>query len=142
MRVADAMTASVVTVPADASLHAAAELLCEEGIGSVVVTRDGNPAGILTARDFVAAGREYDRAFNDIPVYAAASGPLVTIRPEATLRQAARSMDEEGVHHLPVADGIDLVGILTTTDLVAVVEELEPETREYLQERSEWTHES
>ncbi|MFC3477418.1 CBS domain-containing protein [Halobacterium litoreum] len=138
MRVADAMTSPVVTVPADASLRKAADRICEEDIGSVVVTRDGNPAGILTERDFVAAGREYDRAFGEIPVYAAASGPLVTVRPDASLRKAAREMSEAGVKRLPVADGIDLVGILTASDLVGVGESLDSAAKRYVQEREDW----
>ncbi|MFB6072455.1 MAG: CBS domain-containing protein, partial [Halobacterium sp.] len=141
MEVSDAMSTPVVTVSAEASLSAAAERMREESIGSVVVTRRGNPAGILTEGDFVAAGLEYDRPFSDIPVYAAASGPLVTIREGATLRQAARKMHEEAVKHLPVADGIDLVGILTTSDLVAVQEELGAEARAHLTQRAEWTRE-
>jgi len=139
MRVADAMTTPVVTVSADESLREAAAPICEEDIGSVVVTRDGNPAGILTERDFVAAGREHDRPFSEIPVYAAASGPLVTIQPDALVRQAAQKMRDEGVKRLPVADGIDLVGILTASDLLGVQESLDAEAKRYVQEREDWT---
>lgn len=139
MQVADAMTKQVVTVAAEVSLRAAADRMLSEGVGSVVVTRDGNPAGILTEADFVAAGHEHDRPFSEIPVYAAASSPLVTVRPTASLRAAAATMSEEGVKRLPVADGIDLVGIVTATDVIASQDDLDTETRSYLREREEWT---
>jgi CBS domain-containing protein len=139
MQVAEAMTNRVVTVAADASLRAAADLMLSEGVGSVVVRRDGNPAGILTEADFVAAGHEHDRPFSEIPVYAAASSPLVTTGPSATLRSAAERMNEAGVKRLPVADGIDLIGIVTATDLLAARSDLDAEAREYLREREEWT---
>ncbi|WP_232702904.1 CBS domain-containing protein [Halobacterium wangiae] len=139
MQVADAMTNEVVTVAAEASLHAAAGRMLTEGVGSVVVTREGNPAGILTEADFVAAGHEHDRPFGEIPVYAAASSPLVTIGPTATLRAAAAKMSEERIKRLPVAEGIDLVGIVTATDLLAAQGDLDAESRRYLREREEWT---
>jgi len=139
MQVADAMTKRVVTVDAEVSLHDAADLMLSECVGSVVVTRDGNPAGILTKSDFVVAGHEYDRPFSEIPVYAAASSPLVTIQPTATLRSAAAKMTEERIKRLPVSEGIDLVGIVTATDLLAAQADLDAETRRYLREREEWT---
>jgi CBS domain-containing protein len=139
MRVEDVMTRSVVSVPAEASLHEAADRMLTNGVGSVVVTRDGNPAGILTEHDFVAAGHEHDRPFDEIPVYAAASSPLETVEPSATLKRAAHQMREAGVSHLPVADGIDLVGVVTTMDLLAVGDRLDDDTERALRERDEWT---
>jgi len=68
-------------------------------------------------------------------VYAAASSPLVTIQPTATLRSAAAKMTEERIKRLPVSEGIDLVGIVTATDLLAAQADLDAETRRYLRER-------
>jgi len=139
MRVADAMTTAVVSVPATASLREAADRMLDREVGSVVVTRNGTPAGILTEHDFVAAGHEYDRPFGRIPVYAAASRPLETVQPSASVERAAHQMHEAGVHHLPVADGLDLVGIVTTTDLLAVRDRLDDEAERALRERADWT---
>lgn len=139
MRVEDAMSTSVVSVAADASLHEAADRMLAERVGSVVVTRGGDPAGILTEYDFLAAGHEYDRAFGEIPVYAAASRPLETVQPSASVERAAHQMHEAGVSHLPVADGLDLVGIVTTTDLLAVRDRLDDDAERVLRERADWT---
>jgi CBS domain-containing protein len=139
MRVEDAMTTAVVSVPAEASLHEAADRMLARGVGSVVVTRDGNPAGILTEHDFVAAGHEYDRPFAEIPVYAAASRPLETVEPSASVERAAHQMREAGVSHLPVADGLDLVGIVTTTDLLGVRDRIDDDAERALRERENWT---
>ncbi len=46
------------------------------------------------------------------------AGPQV-IRPGLPLRDAAELMKESGVHHLPVLEGDDLVGMLTADDLRA-----------------------
>lgn len=138
VRVDDIMTTAVVAVPADASLHDAADRMLATGVGSVVVTRDDNPAGILTEHDFVAAGHEHDRPFDEIPVYAAASRPLETVSLSATANRAAHTLRDAGVSHLPVADGLDLVGIVTTTDLVGVRDHLDADAEHALRERTAW----
>jgi CBS domain-containing protein len=139
MRVEDVMSAPVVTAAANASLLAAAERMLEADVGSVVVTKDGDPAGILTEHDFVAAGHEHDRAFSEIPVFAAASRPLITIEPSATLARAAHEMRDAGVKRLPVADGLDLVGIVSAGDLLGERDNLDDDARRALRQRDEWT---
>jgi CBS domain-containing protein len=129
-------------VSADASLHAAADRMLAESVGSVGVSRDGDPAGILTEWDFVAAGHEHDRPFDEIPVYAAASSPLETVGPSATVERAAHQMREAGVGHLPVADGLELVGVVTTTDLLAVRDRIDDDAERALREREQWTTDS
>jgi CBS domain-containing protein len=42
---------------------------------------------------------------------------VVTIRPDATIREAARTMDDLNVGALPVCDGRRLVGIITDRDI-------------------------
>src|SRR5882757_114003 len=42
---------------------------------------------------------------------------VVTVRPDATLREAARLMDDLNVGALPVCDGRRLVGIITDRDI-------------------------
>jgi CBS domain-containing protein len=46
---------------------------------------------------------------------------LVTLRPDHTLRDAARRFATGGFHALPVVDGEALVGLLTTTDLMRLL---------------------
>ena len=48
----------------------------------------------------------------------AMTAPAVTIRPNASINQAAEIMTTRGVNRLPVVDGGRLVGIVTRADLV------------------------
>ena len=43
---------------------------------------------------------------------------VITVRPDAMVREAARMMDELNVGALPVCDGRRLVGIVTDRDIV------------------------
>jgi CBS domain-containing protein len=138
MLVRDVMSTSVGTVDANATVRDAVGHMLEDGIGSVVVTKDGNPAGILTKVDVLRVGHEHDRPLSEIPVYAATSRPLVTARPSDPVRVAAARMFEEDIHHLPVAEDTTIEGVVTATDLLDAQDDLLAESREDAERREEW----
>jgi predicted transcriptional regulator len=45
------------------------------------------------------------------------SRPLVTVAPSKSLRTAMGVMKDESIKKLPVQDGLDIVGMLTMTDI-------------------------
>jgi CBS domain-containing protein len=138
MRVADVMTRDVVTADVTDSIREASGQMLEHRTGSVVVFKDGDPAGILTKVDVMRAGHEHDRPLSEIPVYAAASRPLVTVKPSTTVRAASTRMFDHDIHHLPVAEGLELAGIVTATDLLEAQEDLLEEVHEVDEQREEW----
>lgn len=118
MLVEDVMTRDVVTCDLEASVAAAARLMVEGDIGSVIVTRHGDPFGIVTETDLVRAGVLTDRPFSAVTVEDIVSHPLVTIGPQSTIRTAVARMRSNDVKKLAVVENLDLVGILTRTDVV------------------------
>jgi CBS domain-containing protein len=108
------MSTPVASVAADATLAAAARILDEKGIGSLVVGED-HLDGIITESDVVSAvGEELDPA---TPVSELMTDPVVTVRPTEPLRTAAERMGRNGVKKLPVVENGTPVGVITTTDL-------------------------
>lgn len=93
----------------------AARILCEERIGSVLVS--GAVDGIITDTDIVRAvknGRDPDETM----VVELASSPLVTVSADATLQDAAELMADHGIKKLVATEQEEYVGIITTTDMV------------------------
>jgi len=117
--VAQVMSEELYTVSPDTLVEDAAHGMMDRGVGSVVVVDGDELAGILTSTDFVrivAERRPKDRT----PVSEYMSGDLVTTSPGAAIAEAAATMLEHGIHHLPVTDGDDgAVGVVSTTDLAA-----------------------
>ena len=62
----------------------------------------------------------------DIYVAQLMSTDLVTATPETLVEDAARLLMDNDIGSLPIVDGDDLVGILTTTDFVTIVAHSEP----------------
>lgn len=116
-RVRAVMSAPVRLVDPAYTLREAADVLLTAGIGSVVVDDDERP-GILTKTDLVTALREsYDPGAT--PVTAVMTPDPVTIDVDAPVQAAIDAMDDHGVKRLPVTASGEVVGIVTTTDLVA-----------------------
>ncbi len=92
--------------------------MIDKGIGSVIVTKDGKPFGIVTERDLVE-----EIVLNSIdPVRATVAEvmvvPLTTIDGNATLVDATRRMLEKQVKRICVTENGEVVGIVSQTDIV------------------------
>lgn len=115
--VEEVMTSPVETVTGQTRVREAALRMAEEGIGSLVV--DGIcDDGIVTKTDLV-AGLGHGVDPDETPVAGVMSSPVITVDAGAELQDAVDLMTANGVKRLPVEDGDDLAGIVTTTDLVA-----------------------
>lgn len=109
------MTAPVATIGAETTIAEAARRLNEAGIGSLVVGED-RIQGILTEGDVVASVAN-ERDPTATTVGDLMSEPVVTIRPHESIQVAGERMGANGVKKLPVTEGGQAVGIVTTTDL-------------------------
>jgi CBS domain-containing protein len=101
------------------SVLAAARRLRDHHVGSIVVTREGRPIGILTDRDLVirVVAEGLDPAttrIDDVLTY-----DPVTLRESDTIDAAALCMREHGIRRLPIVDDAGKVaGIVTADDLL------------------------
>ena len=114
------MSSGAVTVTPDTRVEDAAELLLEEGIGSlIVVDGDNQLAGILTSTDFVRIVRDSEpKAETTVERYM--TDEVVTAEAGEPIREAADRLITYEIHHLPVVDEEEgVIGMLSTTDLAA-----------------------
>lgn len=114
---------NLATVPADATLQEVAEELALDEVGVVVVERDGDPVGVVSERDVVAA----IAADGDLDTQAAdmMSMDLVTAPDHTAVVDVARLMIEARVRHVLVRDdkeeGGRLAAIVSIRDLVELL---------------------
>jgi CBS domain-containing protein len=102
-------------IGADATVGDAARAMRAGRISSVLVRTD--PPGIVTDRDFRA--RVLARGLGPRSrVTEVFSRPLRTVAAETPVYQAWTSLLDGGVHHLPIVRGGEIVGVLTSGDLL------------------------
>jgi CBS domain-containing protein len=115
------MATTLATIQSEASLLAAAQLMREKRIGSLLTIEAGEVVGIVTERDLVRKGLAYNRDAGSTHVSAVMSSPLLSIDVNRTIRDASKAMAEEGVRHLAVTENGKIVGVLSIRDLVKMV---------------------
>ena len=124
MRIQDIMSATAITISADADYSAAFEIMEEKDLHHVpVVNAAEEVVGLVTRRDLQLAAR----CFKEAPaeVSEVMHSPVLTISSKADLREAVDLMMEKRIGCLPVTnDGKHLVGMITETDLFRALKKL------------------
>jgi len=133
MVVKDIMSSPVVTLDEDATSNKVATLMDENDLGCVIVTnKAGKPVGIITERDLVLRVLAKNLVPDAIKAKEIMTSPLVTIQPEATISEAARKMSRLDIRRLGVIYKGNLVGLISSRDILGVM----PELIEIIQERT------
>ena len=130
--VRDWMTEGPITVPWNASVFEAYDLMLEHEIRRLPVMDGDQIVGIVTLGDVrVADPSEFAgpdssvvrSVYGDLALDRVMNRPVITIEPTTTIRAAARLMLENKIAGLPVIEDDRLVGILTESDLFRVLVE-------------------
>jgi CBS domain-containing protein len=133
MLVRDVMSNPVVTMDEDESSNKAAANMDMHDLGAVIVTsKAGKSIGIITERDLVIRVIAKNLKPDTVKAKEIMTTPLVTIEPEATISDAARRMTRLDIRRLGVIYKGNLVGIISSKDILGVM----PELIEIMQERS------
>ncbi|WP_122073833.1 CBS domain-containing protein [Pseudophaeobacter sp. EL27] len=111
--------AAVVTVAPDASVADAAALLSDKGIGTVVVSSDGQTAeGILSERDIVRELGTSGSGCLQKPVSAYMTTKLVTCSSQSNVEDILKQMTAGRFRHMPVVEDGKMVGLVSLGDVV------------------------
>ena len=120
MRVFEAMSEQVRTVPPTMGAGDAYQLMRTSGVHHLVVTSDAKIVGVLSDRDISARRRSPSKPAG-VTVEDLMSSPVATIDREQTVRKAANVMEGRTIGCLPVTAEGRLVGIITTSDLLRLL---------------------
>ncbi|HMO38195.1 MAG TPA: CBS domain-containing protein [Saprospiraceae bacterium] len=113
-----AITQVVTTVPHKSVGHAK-DIMQTKKIHSLpVVGPEGEPLGIVTSKDLI-----QKKLSDETPVSRIMSTNIHTIPLYADVHIAARMMRNKKIHHLLVTDEKKLVGIISSFDLLELVEQ-------------------
>ncbi len=128
LRVRDSMTREVVTLGPGASAAEAWALCADHNIRHVPVVEEGRLVGLVSDRDLrdVRGGGE-DRESHTprwVRLGDMMTRNVVTIHPLDTIEHAAREIYDRKIGCLPVVADGDLVGIITSSDMMRTLIEL------------------
>ena len=131
--VKDIMSSPVITIDENASIREVAQLMGQHNIECIIVTgRSGKPLGIITEKDLVAGVLAKDVVPSKLNAKEVMTSPLITVDPDETLSGAARRMSRLNIRRLGVMYKGNLVGIVSSRDILAIT----PELIEIIRERA------
>ena len=112
---------NIYSLPPDASVYGAIELMAEKGIGAVLVMDGGELAGILSERDYARKVILKGKLSRETKVAEIMSSPVMVVTPDCTVDEAMTVMTEKHIRHLPVQQGNELIGVVSIGDLVKAI---------------------
>jgi CBS domain-containing protein len=109
----------IFSLPSDASVYSAIELMADKHVGALLVVDDGWLVGVISERDYARKVILMGRASKDTFVRQIMTPSPITIRCDTTVDEAMRTMTNNHIRHLPVIDSQGkLAGVLSIGDLV------------------------
>jgi len=111
----------LITIEGSRSVKEASERMLEKGIGSIVVTEEGSPVGIVTKSDLLGRVIVKCRDPRDCRIGEIMSSPLISIDKNAPILDAMRELRNRKVRRLLVSDGEKIVGIVSEYDMINAV---------------------
>jgi CBS domain-containing protein len=114
------------SVPSDALVYDALELMAEKNIGAVLVIDAEGLVGILSERDYARKVDLRGRSCTDTPVSEIMTERVVYVEPEQTTEECMALMTDKRVRHFPVLEDGQVIGVISIGDVVkAIISEQE-----------------
>jgi CBS domain-containing protein len=109
----------VATIEADRSVVEAAQEMNRRRIGSLVVMKGSRVIGIFTERDILVRVVAERRDPEKTTVGTVMTAPVVCCTPETDLGECKTIVTSRRIRHIPVLVGGQLLGIVTSGDIMA-----------------------
>ena len=133
MLVKDVMSSPVITIDEEAPVNQVAGLMDKHGLGCIIVTgKEGKPLGIISERDLVRRVLAKNIKPDSLKAKEVMTSPLITIEPGEKISEVARRMSTLNIRRLGVIYKGQLVGVLSSKDVLGVM----PELIEIIQEQA------
>jgi predicted transcriptional regulator len=113
------MSKNVVKVNYEISALEISKIMVKRRISSVVIIDNNDKIiGIVTEKDLIKEICAKNLLANTLSAAKVMSSPLITIRKNSTINDATKLMVEKKIKHLAILENNDIIGILTTYDLI------------------------
>lgn len=113
------MSKNVVKVNYEISALEISKTMIKRRISSVVIIDNNDKIiGIVTEKDLIKEICAKNLLANTLSAAKVMSSPLITISKNSTINDATKLMVEKKIKHLAILENNDIIGILTTYDLI------------------------
>ena len=108
----------VFSVPPDATVFEAMKMMADRNTGALLVMSGGKVEGILSERDCVRRVELHGRSPMDTPVSEIMTSKVLYGQLSQTVEECVAIMLDKNIRHLPVFENDDLVGFISSRDVL------------------------
>ena len=109
---------TVWTIPAQATVFEAIQLLAQKNIGALPVIEAGQLIGIFSERDYTRKVALEGKSSRNTQVREIISTNVISVNSSHTIEDCMRLMTDEHIRHLPVIDDGKMTGLVSIGDMV------------------------
>ena len=120
------------TVTSDTTVFDALVEMANKNIGAVLVIDEGKLSGIFSERDYARKIVLKDKSSKDTLVKEIMVSEVICIKPSDNLDYCMELMNTKKIRHLPVMDNDVVVGIISISDVVKAIIEIQKDTINHL----------
>lgn len=122
----------VYSVPSTITVYEALGVMSEKNIGAILIIEDTVLKGILSERDYARKIALKAKSSKKTFVHEIMEENVVTVKPSDNLDYCMELMDAKRVRHLPVIENDLIIGIISISDVVKSIIEIQKETIKHL----------
>lgn len=124
LKVRDVMSSPVIEGSEDETAEQIAQKMEKYNVGSVVITRNGAPVGIVTKTDLIWKVVSRNLKPSEIKASSIMSSPIHSVNAETSIEDTLRKMTALKVSRLAVTYKNKLVGVVSVKDILQVTPEI------------------
>jgi CBS domain-containing protein len=109
---------AVWSIAPNATVFDAIQLMADKNVGALPVLENGKLVGIISERDYTRKVILKGKSSKETPVRDIMTVELVTAHPGDSISECMHVMTEKRVRHLPVMEGVEMLGLVSIGDLV------------------------
>lgn len=136
MKVADILRSkgsNVYSVTESITVYEALKVMGEKNIGALLVMEEQRLKGIISERDYARKIILKGKSSNETLVKEIMTEDVITVLPEDDLEKCMEIMSGRKIRHLPVVKDDTVLGVISITDVVTAIIDLQKNTIAHLQ---------
>ncbi|AWK04294.1 histidine kinase [Flavobacterium crocinum] len=123
---------NVYSVVSNLTVYEALKVMGEKNIGAILIIDDNNLKGILSERDYARKIVLKDKSSKETSVHEIMESNVFTVKLSDNLEDCMELMSEKRIRHLPVLEDGIVVGIISISDVVKAIIEIQKDTIQHL----------
>ncbi|MBS3085894.1 CBS domain-containing protein [Candidatus Pacearchaeota archaeon] len=136
--VADIMTRDPIIIEPETSLFDCAKKMVKKRVGSLLLAKGKKLVGFVSEEDILwALVKKSRQDLSKIKAIDISPRKIATIKPESSIEETIKKMKKLKFERLPVIHNGELVGLITTRDIINFNPQVYPELKEFEEIREE-----